>query len=267
MLDRFDRDIRYLRISVTDRCNLRCAYCMPKDGIALLDHADVLRFEEIRDFTAIAVNEFGFDKVRLTGGEPLVRKHLVDLIAMLRAIGGIKDFALTTNGILLSEFAQSIKDAGIMRINVSLDTIDRARYEAITCGGDVRDVLRGLAVAINVGFSKIKLNCVVRENSDEPDARSVAAFAKANGFEIRYITQMDIAKGTFKVVEGGTGGDCAACTRMRLTSNGLLYPCLFNDMHFSLRELGAREALRRAIDAKPERGECSKHNRFNRLGG
>ncbi|MGB5197983.1 MAG: radical SAM protein, partial [Candidatus Deferrimicrobium sp.] len=123
MYDRYDRNIHYLRISVTDRCNLRCKYCMPEGGIKLLSRGDILSFEEIVSFTKIAVRN-GIDKVRITGGEPLTRKNMGYLIQMLANIDGIKDLSLTTNGILLSDFAMSLKGAGLNRVNVSLDTID-----------------------------------------------------------------------------------------------------------------------------------------------
>ena len=123
MYDRFNRNINYLRISVTDRCNLRCIYCMPEKGIHLLRHEDILSFDEIADFTRVAVAN-GVTKVRITGGEPLVRKGIVTLVGMISAIKGIKDLSMTTNGVLLKQFAQDLRAAGLQRVNISLDTID-----------------------------------------------------------------------------------------------------------------------------------------------
>ena len=134
MFDRFKRRINYLRISVTDRCNLRCTYCMPAEGVPLLDHDQVLSLEEIRDFTATAV-AMGVDKVRLTGGEPLVRRGIADLVAMIAAIPGIKDFGMTTNGALLPRHAKDLRAAGLHRLNISLDSLDAQRFKAITRNG------------------------------------------------------------------------------------------------------------------------------------
>jgi len=144
--DSFQRPINYLRISVTDRCNLRCVYCMPEQGITLLPHGEVLRYEEILR-VAQAAATLGINKLRLTGGEPLVRSELTELVRMLSAIPGIDDIALTTNGVLLSQHATPLKEAGLKRVNVSLDTLDRDRYQRITRHGRLEDVLDGIAAA------------------------------------------------------------------------------------------------------------------------
>ena len=133
MYDKFNRRINYLRISVTDRCNLRCFYCMPECGVELMKHEDILRFEEVVELVKVAVG-MGIDKVRITGGEPLVRKGIVGFIAELSKIHGIRDLAMTTNGMLLHEFAEPLKDAGLHRINISLDTLNRERFKNITQG-------------------------------------------------------------------------------------------------------------------------------------
>ncbi len=134
MYDRFKRKINYLRISVTDMCNLRCGYCMPAEGVKLVQHDDILSFEEITALTRQAV-ALGMDKVRLTGGEPLIRRDILALVEMLGQIKGIQDFAMTTNGILLPDYAPGLKAAGIQRLNISLDTLDPIRYRAITRSG------------------------------------------------------------------------------------------------------------------------------------
>lgn len=265
MFDRFDRKIDYLRVSVTDKCNLRCVYCMPEEGVPPIRHEDVLRFEEIAEVAHTAV-ELGVVKVRVTGGEPLVRRGIVTLVSMLARIPGIEDFAMTTNGIRLAELAQPLAEAGLHRINISLDALDPARYADVTRGGDVRLVLDGIRAARAAGLAPIKLNCVVQHSPDEPDARSVAAFARDEGLEIRFIRMMNLSIGDFSVVMGGTGGDCARCNRLRLSCDGWVRPCLFNDAAFSVRALGAREAIRRAVDAKPECGQTSR-NHFHRVGG
>ncbi len=266
MKDNFNRKINYLRISVTDLCNLRCKYCMPEDGIKLIPHSDILSFEEIYNVTKKAV-EFGVDKVRLTGGEPLVRKNIITLVAMLTEIEGIKDYAMTTNGILLAKFAEELKGAGLHRINVSLDSLDPERFRDITRGGDVNMVLDGLKAADSAGFKEIKINCVIKESSDELDAQEVAKFADKHGYLIRYIRRMNMEEGTFWAVQGGDGGNCEICNRIRLASDGKIYPCLFNDICYSVRELGIEDALKIAIGNKPESGHKSNNNEFYSIGG
>jgi len=191
MYDRFNRKINYLRISITDRCNLRCVYCMPAEGIKLLDHANILRFEEILEFAKIAVNK-GIDKIRITGGEPLVRKGVVNFIKELSQIKGITDLSMTTNGILLEEFAQPLKEAGLQRINISLDTIDENKFKEITRGGDINKVFRGIDAANKYGLLPIKINCVINESSDEPDAIGVKEFCEKQDIEVRFIHRMNL---------------------------------------------------------------------------
>ena len=266
MYDRFNRNIHYLRISVTDRCNLRCKYCMPETGIKPLMHKDILSYEEIVSFTEIAVGK-GIDKVRITGGEPLTRKNVVYLIQLLANIDGIKDLSLTTNGILLREFAEPMKDAGLKRVNVSLDTVDPSRFSDITRGGDINRVMQGIDAAETAGLLPIKINCVVDKSSDEPDALEVKAFCERRKFNVRFIHRMNLETGEYAPVEGGTGGNCMLCNKLRLSSDGNLRPCLFNDLSFNVRELGSEKALQLAIEAKPECGTKSVQNKFNVIGG
>lgn len=266
MFDRFNRSIDYLRISVTDRCNLRCVYCMPSEGIKLIDHRLVLSFEEITEFTRIAV-EAGIRKVRLTGGEPLVRKGIVDLAAMLSRIGGIEDLSMTTNAILLPRFARELKQAGLQRVNISLDTVSAERFREITRGGDIQDVFRGIEAARAAALLPIKINCVVRESPAEPDALEIKRYCDEHGLVSRFIKQMDIESGQFGVVHGGSGGHCASCNRLRLTSDGLLKPCLFSDIAFDIRKLDYKEAMRMAVDHKPKAGAYSTSHQFYNIGG
>ena len=266
MFDRFDRHIDYLRISVTDRCNLRCTYCMPAEGISLLRHEDILSYDEICDVVMVAV-EMGVKKVRITGGEPLVRKGITELVRMIAAIAGIEDLAMTTNGILLEKFASDLKNAGLQRVNVSLDTLDPERFRMITRGGDVEEVIKGLVKAREAGLSPIKINCVTGDRMNEDDAGQVKQFAEENGFQVRFIRQMDLASGEFYVVDGGDGGNCSRCNRLRLTSNGLVKPCLFNAIGYSVRELGAREAILRAVGNKPRCGTFNREEEFYSIGG
>jgi GTP 3',8-cyclase len=266
MYDRFNRKINYLRISVTDRCNLRCEYCMPAEGIALIGHENILRFEEIIEFTKIAVSK-GIDKVRVTGGEPLVRKGVVSFISELSKIKEIKDLSMTTNGVLLEEFAIPLKEAGLQRINISLDTVDPDRYTELTRGGDIKKVVKGMVAAKNAGLLPIKINCVVNESADEADAIGVKAFCETMGFDVRFIHRMRLDQGHFTVVEGGTGGDCSKCNKLRLSSDGKLRPCLFNDIAINIRETDYEKAIDLALAQKPECGTVSKKNKFNEIGG
>ena len=162
--DKYNRRISYLRISVTDRCNLRCKYCMPAEGIRLLKHADILSFDEIIEVVRVSV-DMGVHKVRITGGEPLVRKSIIDLVGMIASIKGISDLSMTSNGALLERYAGPLKEAGLQRINVSLDTLDKDRYEILTRGGNINEVFEGLQAAKDAGLAPIKINCVVQRSS------------------------------------------------------------------------------------------------------
>ncbi len=266
MVDSFGREITYLRISVTDRCNLRCTYCMPPEGIKLLRHQDILSFEEIVEVARAAV-EMGVTKVRVTGGEPLVRRGVEALVEMLSRVAGIEDLCMTTNGTLLAGRAQALADAGLHRVNISLDATDPDRFAGITGGGDVASVLAGIDSARGAGLRPIKLNCVVRESSDEPDARDVARFARERNLDVRFIRRMEFEAGKFSVVEGGSGGDCEHCNRLRLSSDGFIRPCLFSDIEFSVRDLGPRQALEQAVRHKPESGLHCTNNLMSRIGG
>lgn len=267
MKDRFHRSIEYLRVSVTDRCNLGCVYCVPPRGARPVAPGDVLSAGEIQEVVRSAA-AMGFRKVRLTGGEPLLRRDVVEIVALLAAVPGVEDLAMTTNGILLESLAAPLARAGLQRVNVSLDSLDAARYERITRGGDLVRVLRGLDAARAAGLWPIKLNCVVARSSVEPDARSVAKFGREHGFEARFIRRMNLARGEFWPVEGGGGGgDCPRCNRLRLTCDGQVKPCLFSDLAFGVRELGAGEALRQAVLHKPESGRTCVEDAFCTVGG
>ena len=266
MLDNFGRKISYLRISVTDRCNFRCVYCMPETGADFVPHDRIMSFEEILRVAQAAVKA-GIRKVRLTGGEPLTRRDIVTLVNLLSRLDGVDVLAMTTNGALLDKFARRLKRGGLSRVNVSLDTLDPIRFAERSRGGDIKKVLNGLVAAKAAGLEPIKLNCVVKESAQEPDALAVAEFAKLHGFEARFIRQMNIEDGTYWVVQGGTGGDCSQCNRLRLTSDGLIKPCLFSDLAYDVRELGPEEAIRQAIGAKPKEGRHSRVNKFHSIGG
>ena len=191
LIDTFDRVHDNLRISVTDRCNIRCFYCMPETGVKFQPREQLLTFEEIERFVRIAVT-LGVRKLRVTGGEPLLRKDLPKLIRKLSAIEGIEDLALTTNGVLLTEQAQELYDAGLRRINVHLDTLDRERFKQITRRDDFDRVMEGIETCLRMGYGPIKINAVAVKNLVEPDIVPLARFGRERGIEIRYIEFMPL---------------------------------------------------------------------------
>jgi len=191
LVDGFGRIHDNLRISVTDRCNIRCFYCMPENEVRFVDLREILDFEEIERFARVAAAE-GIRKVRVTGGEPLLRRNLPFLIGRLAAIPGIDDLALTTNGVLIEEMAEPLYAAGLRRLNVHIDTLDRERFAQITRRDDLPRVLAGLEAAKRAGFQKIKLNAVAVKNLVEPDIVPLARFAREQGFEVRYIEFMPL---------------------------------------------------------------------------
>lgn len=191
LVDTFGRTHNNLRISVTDRCNIRCFYCMPENDVQFLERREILSFEEIERFVRVAAG-LGIDKLRLTGGEPLVRKGLPRLIEKLAAIPGIRDLALTTNGVLLAEQARSLYDAGLRRLNIHLDTLDRARFLQITRRDDLDKVLEGVEVCRELGFGPIKINAVAVKGLTEPDVIPLARYGRERGIEVRFIEFMPL---------------------------------------------------------------------------
>ncbi len=189
--DRLNRPLRDLRISVTDRCNFRCFYCMPFDEYEWIDRGELLTYEEITRLTRIFA-ELGVNKIRLTGGEPLVRKDLDVLIRGLAGIESLRDVCVTTNGARLAEAAEPLKAAGLKRINVSLDTLDANRFKQITRRGELSDVLKGLSAAQRCGFHPIKINSVIARGVNDDEILPLVEFSRANGFGVRFIEYMDV---------------------------------------------------------------------------
>ena len=265
MLDRYNRHITYLRVSVTDRCNLRCVYCMPEEGIDLLKREEILRMEEIAE--VIKVGAFlGIEKIRLTGGEPLVRKGIIELVEMINRIKGIKEITMTTNGILLPQYAVSLKRAGLIRVNISLDSVFPEQYKKITRGGNFENVIAGIRAAKAAGLTPVKIN-VVKLSGDNQDLQAIREFAAEEGTQVRFITQMDLRTGDFEQVEGGDGGNCVICNRLRLTANGMIKPCLFSNREFSIKEYGIKGAFMKALNAKPKKGVVNQIGSFYNIGG
>lgn len=266
MLDPFNRSITYLRISVTDRCNLRCMYCMPAEGINLMRHEDILSYEEIEE-TVRTLIPFGIQKIRFTGGEPLVRKGFEKLVKMVAGIDEIEDISITTNGIFLAEKAQQLADNGLNRVNISLDTLNPEKYKILTRGGDLSKVLQGIEAARNAGLNPVKINCVKTANFDPVEQEKLKSFCTENGLQLRYIRQMNLSEGEFWQVEGGDGGNCKSCNRIRLMANGDFKNCLFGEQSFNLRKLGIVPAFEQAIASKPLCGSMNTKNEFYNIGG
>lgn len=189
LIDRFGREIYYLRISVTDRCNYRCIYCMPKEGINWKPMSEILSFEEITEFVKVAAS-LGIRKIKLTGGEPLVRKGVQDLVGMLKSIDGIEEVSLTTNGSLLRQFGKVLKASGLDRVTVSVDTLKKDKFEVITRLGNLEDVLLGVEMLKSLDFKGSKINTVVMKGINDDEVLDLVDFARSVGFDIRFIELM-----------------------------------------------------------------------------
>ncbi len=203
MKDSHGRVIDYLRISLTDRCNFRCIYCMPEEGICQLSHDDILRIEEIGELVRIAA-EIGIKSVRLTGGEPLVRRGVVDLVKDISSIDGIKNISMTTNGVLLPEMASDLRDAGLSRVNISLDSLDPDQFRMITRCGNLIDTLAGIDAALKVGFDPVKIN-VVTVRSLNQDFLSFAKLSIDRPLHVRFIEYMPV--GSSRGFDGSGWGE------------------------------------------------------------
>lgn len=194
MKDNYNREIDYLRISVIDRCNLRCIYCMPEEGIPnLLPHDEILSYEEILKIVEVAL-DLGIRKIRITGGEPLLRKGIVNFIERLAKIDSIKDIGMTTNGILLKEFAKPLYDAGLKRVNISLDSLDENKFRAITRVGSIKNVLEGIEEAKKIGLEPIKVNVVVMKGINDDEIEKFALWSREVDYQIRFIEFMPVGQ-------------------------------------------------------------------------
>lgn len=300
MKDSRARDITYLRLSVTDLCSLRCRYCMPAEGVPKRSHGDICSVEELVEI-AQAASDCGVKKVRLTGGEPLVRRGILDICRGISAIPGVEELCLTTNGVALPQLAGPLREAGVDRLNVSLDTLRPDRYAYMTRVGRLEDVFRGLEAAAEAGFTGTKLNVVLMRDFNEDEIPAFVDLARRYPLEVRFIELMPIGQGRnaqflpaqavldacpdLVPAEGSgvarrfrpPGGAglvgliapmshcfCGSCDRIRVTADGRLKPCLHSDQEFPLRGLHGEE-LRRAIAAgiaaKPERHHMNETGR------
>lgn len=315
MNDTLGRKITYLRLSVTDLCNLRCIYCMPEHGVPKRAHSEICSLEELCDMAAAAVS-LGVRKVRITGGEPLVRRGVVSLCRMLRALPGLEELCLTTNGVYLPELAAPLREAGVDRLNISLDTLRPERYRSITRIGELSSVLRGLDAAEAAGFSHTKLNCVLMGGVNDDEIEDFVRLTQARPLSVRFIELMPMgacagwdkarflsagavldrvpelepagtdgvsrlyripgAAGTVGLIEPMSHAFCAECSRIRITADGKLKPCLHADTEIALRGLHGEallDAIRQGIARKPERhalmrdGESHAGRCMNEIGG
>lgn len=239
---------------------------MPADGVPLKKHSDILSYDEIVDIVKIGT-QLGLTKIRLTGGEPLVRKDLPKLVKMLSEIEEIDDIGLTTNGVFLPELAHQLKSAGLKRVNISLDTLNPEKFRKITRIGNIDDVLKGIDAAIKAELFPVKINFVRIPGENEEDEEAVKNYCKEKNIQIRFIRQMNLKTGEFYPVDGGAGGNCEICNRLRLTADGFIVPCLHSDLRYNVRELGIVEAFKRAVEFKPEKGIGTESHEFSNIGG
>lgn len=279
MKDAFDREITYLRLSVTELCSLRCRYCMGEEGVCKKRHEDMLREDEMIAAVEAAAT-LGITKVRITGGEPLVKKNIVSICRRTAAVPGIREVCLTTNGIALPEYAAELKAAGVRRINISLDTLSREKYAEITRRDRLADARKGLECALSAGFEKIKINTVLIGGFNDDEIVPLAGLTKQYPVDVRFIELMPMregfppeafipaaevlrqlpeaeplpsdggvaklyrlpgAMGNLGLISPLSAQFCARCDRLRLTADGRLKPCLHSAAEFPIKGLDREE--------------------------
>ena len=289
MIDRLGRNITYLRISVTELCNLRCRYCMPAGGICKKRHEDMLTEDELIQAVEAAAS-LGITKLRITGGEPLIKKNIVSICRRAAAVPGIEELCLTTNGLLLPELATPLREAGVRRINLSLDTLDPKKYADITRGGSLEQALAGLQAALDAGFDKIKLNAVLIGGFNDDEIPQLAELTRRLPVDMRFIELMPMydggdfgpeaflpvsrvleqlpealpeppdggvaklwrlpgAQGRIGLISPLSDHFCGRCNRLRLTADGRLKPCLHGPEELSVKGLGPEEMTQRLRQA------------------
>ena len=265
MFDSFGRNIHYLRVSVTDRCNLRCVYCMPAEGVPFVPHERILSLERITEVVKAAAS-LGFDKIRLTGGEPLVRKGLPELVSMIAAIPEIKTIAMTTNGTLLAPLASDLARRGLSSVNISLDTLDPDRYAAITRGGKLADAIAGIRAA-RAAELPVKLNVVVGPDGDPDGPSALQEFAAAEGCVVQTIRQYRLDEDKFDDERYDRPSPCAICNRIRLLATGELKPCLHGDTTIPIDWNDIPSSIRACVESKPACGSHTKEHVVSAIGG
>ena len=232
LTDAFNRPVKDLRISVTDRCNFRCTYCMPLDQYEWINKKEILTFEEIARIAKLFI-ERGVDKIRLTGGEPLVRQDLHLLIEKLSQLEGVKDLCLTTNGALLADQVSALASAGLKRVNVSIDTLDGDKFKRMTKRGDLDKVLEGIFAAKSAGLTPIKLNAVIERGVNDDDILPLVEFSRANGFAMRFIEYMDV-------------GNANSWTSAKLVAKKQIIETIHS--RYPLREIGRDQGSAPSVD-------------------
>jgi len=238
---------------------------MPAEGIPLLRHEDILDLERVADIARAAVGT-GFRKIRLTGGEPLVRKGLADLVAMLREISGLETLSMTTNGTLLAPMAQELRRRGLDSVNISLDTLDPGRFAELTRGGRLSDALAGIDAAREAGFP-VKINTVVMDNAPAGTIEEVRAFCDRIGARHQLIRQYVLSGQKVDGIEYDRPPRCGECNRIRLLANGRLKPCLHSDLEFPVDFMDIEGSLRTCVEAKPVRGTACTTLTVGQIGG
>ena len=315
MKDRFGRTVDYLRLSVTDLCNHRCLYCMPAEGVIKKVHGEVCSLEELEEMAAAAVR-LGIRKIRLTGGEPLVRRGIVGLVERLACLEGLEELTMTTNGALLPDLAGPLKAAGLDRLNISLNSLDPDCFRAITRTGSLEQVLAGLEAAEAAGFRETRINTVLLGGINTDEIPALAELARDRAVSVRFIELMPLGaaaslpkerfvsgeavlralpqlrevrvsgvsrlyacpgwKGTVGLISPMSCAFCDRCSRIRITADGKLKPCLHSDAEIPLRGLHGEDllhALREGILAKParhflvEEGRSEAHRAMHEIGG
>ena len=295
MKDRFNREINYLRISLTDKCNLRCRYCMPEDGVQLLSHCEILSENEFID-AARAAAELGIHKIRITGGEPLVKKNLISICSKIKNVDGINELCITTNGIRLKDYAKDLVAAGVSRINLSLDTLDNKKFEYISRRPAPENLLEPLETALTAGFKKVKINTVLIGGFNDDEIPALADLTRKYPVDVRFIELMPMydsgdfgpdafisgdtvlevldliplesdgsvarryklegAKGEIGLISAVTCSFCSSCNRIRLTADGKIKPCLHSDREIPIKGLLKDEIKDAMIRAILEKPAC-----------
>lgn len=277
MKDSFGREITYLRLSITELCNLRCRYCMPEDGVCKKRHEDMLTEDEMIDAVAAAAS-LGIKKLRITGGEPLVKKNIVSICRRAAEIPGIDELCLTTNGILLPELANPLHEAGLDRVNISVDTLRPDRFSYITRQGELKDAMRGIDAALDAGFDRVKLNSVLIGGFNDDEIRDIAELTKKLPLDVRFIELMPMydsgdfgekafipaervlevlpeaeplphdkgvarlyklpdARGSIGLISPLSAHFCFSCNRVRITADGKIKPCLHSAAEYCIKGL------------------------------
>ena len=298
MIDKYGREISYLRLSVTDKCNLRCRYCMPEDGICKKKHEEILTEEEmIQAVEASAA--LGIRKVRITGGEPLVKRNILSICRQVAKIPGIEEVCLTTNGMLLPALAEELKEAGVRRINISLDTLNEEKYAAMTRIGSLDKALAGLEAALSAGFEKVKINTVLIGGFNDDEIEEMASLTRRYPVDVRFIELMPMydggdfgpeafvpnkkvlevlpelipvaedggvarlyrfsdGKGNVGLISPVNAHFCGTCNRLRLTADGKLKPCLHSNDEYSIKGMNFEEIKEQMTKAILAKPQCHK---------